>query len=266
MLRKASIAFAAMLVMSTMSIIPADAAAKISNGVACSKRNATVKVGGDTYRCTTNPTSTSKSLVWMSKDCLDANRTLNTANVQLNNYQKQLRDVVAVQVNSIILWSKDKFYTPGEIVYLADSTYYKSIADSKGSNPLENLGTKWEIYLPSANNPNIGTMPDPNEVILAKQKIVVDWNETISKLTSNIATLQAKTNQDAATKKSITTMQGQVNTLKIGIRLVNNRLKSLQASIDRLANDGAKDASAILLRSNIETAVASRTLLCRRGL
>ena len=47
MFRKSSIALAALLVAATSAIVPAQAAAKISNGVACAKKNATVKVGGN---------------------------------------------------------------------------------------------------------------------------------------------------------------------------------------------------------------------------
>ena len=101
MLRKASIAFAGMLVMSSMSIIPADAAAKISNGVACSKRNATTKVGGDTYRCTTNPTTTSKKLVWMWAGCLDANKAFLSTKKQYDDLLKQISGSSTTITNSI---------------------------------------------------------------------------------------------------------------------------------------------------------------------
>ena len=266
MFRKASIAISALALMTATAIIPADAATKISNGVTCTKRNATVKVSGDTYRCTTNPDTTSKKLVWVSADCLTADKTLTTARNQLAEYMQKLKNVVILQVNSIILWSKDKYYTTGEIVYLADSTYYIALADSKGANPLETLGTKWAVNVPTAANNKVGTMPDPNDVILTKQKVVVDWTDTVKTLTDNVTKLQAKTNPDAATKKLITTMQNQINTLNIGIRLVNNRIKNLQNSINLMANNGAKDASAILFRSNIDTAQASRKMLCQKGL
>jgi hypothetical protein len=57
-----------------MIAVPADAAAKISNGVACKKSGQTTKTSGGTYRCTTNPLSTSKKLTWLSLDCVTAAR------------------------------------------------------------------------------------------------------------------------------------------------------------------------------------------------
>ena len=49
---------------------PATAAAKISNGTACTKSGATTSVSGSKYRCATNPLSTSKKLTWLSLDCI----------------------------------------------------------------------------------------------------------------------------------------------------------------------------------------------------
>jgi hypothetical protein len=55
-----------------MIAVPADAAAKISNGVACKKSGQTTKTSGGTYRCTTNPLTTSKKLTWLSIDCVNS--------------------------------------------------------------------------------------------------------------------------------------------------------------------------------------------------
>jgi hypothetical protein len=57
-----------------MIAVPADASTKISNGVACKKSGQTTKTSGGTYRCTTNPLSTSKRLTWLSMDCVTAAR------------------------------------------------------------------------------------------------------------------------------------------------------------------------------------------------
>jgi hypothetical protein len=57
-----------------MIAVPADAAVKISNGVACKKSGQTTKTSGGTYRCTTNPLTTSKKLTWLSLDCVNAGR------------------------------------------------------------------------------------------------------------------------------------------------------------------------------------------------
>ena len=140
MFRKTSVALAALLVASTAVIAPAaQAATKISNGVSCTKKGAITKVGADSYTCTTNPISigtAATKLVWVSKDCITANTTLSAANKQLEKYTTQLKSVIVMQVNAMILWSETKFYTKGDIVFLTGSTYYEALADSKGSKQI----------------------------------------------------------------------------------------------------------------------------------
>ena len=272
MFRKTSVALAALLVASTAVISPAaQAATKISNGVSCTKKGATTKVGKDKYTCGTNPIATgasAKKLVWISADCITANSTLTKAKSQLVEYQGKLRDVVTLQVNSVILWSEAKTYEKGDIVFQTGATYYIALVNvaAKSAKPSDSLGTNWAVYQPTANDPNVGTMPDPNLVVLNKQKQVTDWTDTVATLTAGIARLESKTNLDVKTKDLIKTMKNQVSTLNIGIRLANNRIKNLQSSIAMVANNGATDASAILLQSNIDTALASRKMLCQKGL
>ena len=75
MFRKiASLSVALIVVGGVMIAVPADASTKISNGVACKKSGQTIKTSGGTYRCTTNPLSTSKRLTWLSMDCVTAAR------------------------------------------------------------------------------------------------------------------------------------------------------------------------------------------------
>jgi hypothetical protein len=73
MFRKiASLSVALVVAGGVMIAVPADAAAKISNGVACKKSGQTTKTSGGTYRCTTNPLTTSKKLTWLSIDCVNS--------------------------------------------------------------------------------------------------------------------------------------------------------------------------------------------------
>jgi hypothetical protein len=73
MFRKiASLSIALVVAGGVMIAVPADAATKISNGVACKKSGQTTKTSGGTYRCARNPLSTSKKLTWLSIDCLTA--------------------------------------------------------------------------------------------------------------------------------------------------------------------------------------------------
>jgi hypothetical protein len=73
MFRKiASLSVALIVAGGVMVATPADAATKISNGVACKKTGQTSKTSLGTYRCGRNPLSTSKKLVWLSIECIEA--------------------------------------------------------------------------------------------------------------------------------------------------------------------------------------------------
>ena len=73
MFRKVTLSLvAAVLVVGSVSAIPANAAAKISNGVACKKVNATTKVGGYSYKCAKNTMVKNSKLTWLSVECLSA--------------------------------------------------------------------------------------------------------------------------------------------------------------------------------------------------
>jgi hypothetical protein len=73
MFRKiASLSVALIVAGGVMIATPADAATKISNGVACKKTGQTSKTSLGTYKCGRNPLSTSKKLVWLSIECIEA--------------------------------------------------------------------------------------------------------------------------------------------------------------------------------------------------
>jgi hypothetical protein len=73
MFRKVSVTLvAAILMASGISAVPASAATKISNGVACKKVNATTTVSGYKYKCAKNPLVKNSKLTWLSAECLTA--------------------------------------------------------------------------------------------------------------------------------------------------------------------------------------------------
>lgn len=80
MFRKAVvIAGATALVLASVTTSPANAATKISNGVACSKAGATTKVSGSAYKCAKNPLVKNSKLTWLSLDCLNTAATYTKA-------------------------------------------------------------------------------------------------------------------------------------------------------------------------------------------
>lgn len=68
----ASVTVALIVAAGVMVAVPASAASKISNGVACTKLNATTTVSGSKYKCAKNPLTTSTKLTWLSLDCLNS--------------------------------------------------------------------------------------------------------------------------------------------------------------------------------------------------
>ncbi|MEI6869842.1 MAG: hypothetical protein WCK44_01925 [Actinomycetota bacterium] len=73
MFRKVSISLVtAVLIAGGISAVPASAAAKISNGVACTKVNATTTVSGYKYKCAKNALVKNSKLTWLSVECLTA--------------------------------------------------------------------------------------------------------------------------------------------------------------------------------------------------
>ena len=70
---------AAVLVAGTVIAVPAQAATKISNGVACKKVNQTTKVSGYSYKCAKNTMVKNSKLTWLSVECLAAIKSYDAA-------------------------------------------------------------------------------------------------------------------------------------------------------------------------------------------
>lgn len=98
--RAASVAALALLA-ATTSVIPADAATAKA-GASCAKLNAKVKIKGDQYVCTTNPTVKNAKRTWVWVGCLEANalytdsiKRLETLKAGLVTAQAKLDELVA---------------------------------------------------------------------------------------------------------------------------------------------------------------------------
>ena len=95
MLRKiSSLSVALVVAAGVMVAVPAEAAVKVSNGVACKKAGTTSKTSFGTYKCGTNPLSTSKKLVWLSTDCIAAAtgavKAAETAKLTVAKFKEQI--------------------------------------------------------------------------------------------------------------------------------------------------------------------------------
>jgi len=95
MFRKiASLSVALIVAGGVMVAVPTQAAAKISNGVACTKSGSTTKTSGGTYKCAKNPLVTNSKLTWLSLDCVtaatDAVKAEKSAITTAANFKAQL--------------------------------------------------------------------------------------------------------------------------------------------------------------------------------
>lgn len=95
MLRKIGSLSVALVVAGGLLIAaPADAAVKVSNGVACKKSGQTTKTSLGSYKCGKNPLSSSKKLVWLSLDCIEAAngalKSASTATTTVAKFKEQI--------------------------------------------------------------------------------------------------------------------------------------------------------------------------------
>ena len=275
MFRKTSVALAALLVASTAVIAPAaQAATKISNGVTCAKKGAKVAVGAKTYLCTTNPVATGSSaskLVWVWNLCVSANTSYLDANKKYTDILNQIKTSangfstsIQNSINAMILWKPTKNYLKDDVVYVTGATYYVALNSSSNKAPSSNLGTLWAVYQPTA-DPNVGTSPTPTQVVEWKKRDVVDWTETVTKLSANLTKLQGYKNPDAKTTALIKQTQSLINTLNIGIKNANTNIRNLQNNVLYLSLQETNKATATALKSLVDDAKKLRAVNCAIG-
>ena len=276
MFRKTSVALAALLVASSAVIAPAaQAATKISNGVACAQKGATTKVGTDRYTCTTNPIATgaaAKKLVWVWSGCLDANKAYVTTKSQYDSILKQISGqsttiaaTIHSSINNMILWKATKSYVKDDVVYETGKTYYIALAASTNKTPSANLGTLWAVYMPTAADANVGTSPDVTKVIAMKEKDVDDWTDSVTTMTKYIKSLEALTSRTAAQNTKLASYKATVATINIGIKNANTNIKNLKANVILLTSQESNKTTVESLKSDVDTAKNIRAQSCAKG-
>ena len=95
MFRKiASFSVALVVAGGVMVAVPAQAATKVTNGVACTKSGATTKTSAGTYKCAKNPLVSSTKLTWLKIDCINtanaAVKAQKDATISAANFKAQL--------------------------------------------------------------------------------------------------------------------------------------------------------------------------------
>lgn len=105
MFRKAALlSLATVMVAGSLIAIPANAATKVTNGVACSKSGATTKSGGTTYRCAKNPLVKNAKLTWLRSDCLSLAASYNRSKAALPGAEAKTKAAIAQIDLDIAKW------------------------------------------------------------------------------------------------------------------------------------------------------------------
>jgi hypothetical protein len=120
----ASIAVALVVTAGVMVSTPANAATKISNGVACKKLNLTSTVSGSKYKCALNPLTTSKKLTWLSLDCLNSA----AAYMKAQKSSVTLTENLSAQIPAIELGITNEMTHKTEIQTKIDTTNARLVA------------------------------------------------------------------------------------------------------------------------------------------
>lgn len=182
MFRKIAISsIAGLLITGVVTALPASAAAKISNGVPCSKSGATSKTSNGTYKCTKNPIVKNSKLTWLSSDCITT----------ANSYTKALANLPKIKT------STDATVAQLDVEIAATQ---KSMADAALDIP------KFQAELEKAKAALALVQADAAN--LAKNKATIDkWKEAIKAWEKAIAGSGASTYQRALTRQQ--TYRGQ---------------------------------------------------------
>ena len=151
---------------------------------ACKPRNAKATIGKVSYTCTTNPAKTSKSLVWVSKPCIDANRSYLNA--------KSLADSVGSSYDSRIS-SATRLKTTNERLILSAQ---KNV-DTWSKNMLTYPKTPTETQKKQIATVQAGIDRNKQRIIDANANIV-ELDAQIKEATDG----KAKTAKDLATAKT----------------------------------------------------------------
>jgi len=174
---------------SLVAIAPANAATKISNGVACPTANKTTKVGGTVYKCTNNPIVNKTKLTWVSSDCINSGATYTKLNASYLSLVQGMPATLADLDAKIV----------------AEQT--KVTESAAKADALDALVVTWQAKVATFTAAKAALLanPNPSKFVTA----ISTYTTAIRSLTSAIASNTAASSALRKIGKTVATMQAQ---------------------------------------------------------
>jgi len=172
-----------------VSVAPANAAVKISNGVLCAKPNQTTKVSGTVYKCTKNPIVNKTKYTWVSTDCINSNTTYTKLNTSYAALVKGMPATLAALDAQIA------------------AAQQKVIDSNAKADALDAQIATWQAKVATFTTAKAALLADPNPSKYATA--ISTYTTAIRSLNSAIASNTAASAALRKIGKSVSTMQAQ---------------------------------------------------------
>lgn len=174
---------------SLVSVAPANAATKISNGVLCPKANKTIKASGTVYKCTKNPIVNKTKYTWVSTDCINSNTTYTKLNASYKSLVVGLPTVLSDLDAKIVIEQQ------------------KAVDSNAKADGFATQITAWQTKVTTFTAAKAALLADPNP---SKYVVAIStYTTAIRSLNSAIASYTAAIAALRKTGKTVTTMQAQ---------------------------------------------------------
>ena len=271
------------LVLGTVTVAHA---ATVKQGTACAKKGAKASSGGSSYICQTNPSTTSKKLVWVTTDCIAADTAYKNTTSQMaafSSQQKSALDQIAASIDS----SKKLVTVLNQQISDAKTKQYIIGYDHtvKPAIPLTAIGVDAaiqaltsKVMADTAKRDNAGTQRDATKVLLAKTYTDAQIQGFANDLSGSIRNVD-KHVQDYANwirayqgyDGGIQSTQRNITNLSKILSNLSDRLTKAQSQVDSMTaryTTAQSQQPALLaqIQVNAKQATSFRSIACKAGI
>ena len=261
-------------------------AASVKQGTACAKKGAKATSGGSSYICQTNPSTTSKKLVWVTTDCITADTAYKNTTSPMAAFaaqQKSARDQIAASIDSSkklvdvlkqqISDAKTKQYIIGYDHSVKPAIPLTAIGVDAAVQALTN-----KVMADTAKRDNAGTQRDATKTLLAKTYSDAQIQGFANDLSGSIRNAD-KHVQDYANwirayqgyDGGIQSTQKNITNLSKILTNLNDRLTKAQSQVDSMSGryttaQSQQPALLAQIQTNAKQATTFRTIACKAGI